>query len=62
MGGVIPWASGRAFYRKVEQVMGSKSVSSFPPWPLPELLSPGFYPVGVHVLTSTMTMNNHREV
>ena len=31
--------------RSVEQVMGSKSVSSSPPWPLHQLLSLGSHPI-----------------
>ena len=31
--------------KQAEQVMGSKLVSSTPPWPLHQLLPPGSYPV-----------------
>ena len=36
----------------VEQAMGSKPVSSIPPWLLHQLLPPGSYPVPVQALTA----------
>ena len=38
--------------KQAEQAMGSKPVSSSPPWPQRQLLPAGSCPVGVCVLTS----------
>jgi hypothetical protein len=45
--------------KQAEQAMGSKVVSSIPPWPLHQLLPPGSCPVGVPVLIpSVMDCDN----
>ena len=52
VGGAIPGLVVLGSIKKQsEQTMGSKQVSSIPPWPLHQLLPPGSCPAGVPVLT-----------
>jgi hypothetical protein len=45
VGGAIPGVVVLgSLRRQAEQAMGSKPVSSIPPWPLHQLLPPGFCP------------------